>query len=272
MGAALPCRARRAASLGGPQVAGGHPPRLSPWRARLGEGPRQGGSVRTDGCARDQSPGLGGPLRHTGSLEPARACLARLARPLSGHARSARYLAGGALPRAPLRPALGEARLSRPRAPGAHAGRAAAGPVATAPSGALLSAASAAPGGPLGPRGRAPHRAKVPESLDILARSGRSSGLDATLHTSRRGTGSFEAGERLRSSRLAAALGLLALVFCSVRSTAALDVGEWIPGLKLTPFLAERMTYETNVFQVPSGSQGDAVFKTIPGFLSLIHI
>jgi hypothetical protein len=72
----------------------------------------------------------------------------------------------------------------------------------------------------------------------------------------------------VRSSRLAAALGCLALVFCSVRSTAALDVGEWIPGLKLTPFFAERMTYETNVFQVPSGSQGDAVFKTIPGFLA----
>ena len=72
----------------------------------------------------------------------------------------------------------------------------------------------------------------------------------------------------MRSSRLAAALGCLALVFGSVGSTAALDVGEWIPGLKLTPFFAERMTYETNVFQVPSGAQGDAVFKTIPGFLA----
>jgi len=72
----------------------------------------------------------------------------------------------------------------------------------------------------------------------------------------------------VRSSRLAAALGCLALVVCFVRSTAALDAGEWIPGLKLTPFFAERMTYETNVFQVPSGSQGDAVFKTIPGFLA----
>ena len=72
----------------------------------------------------------------------------------------------------------------------------------------------------------------------------------------------------MRSSRLAAALGSLALVFCSVRPTEALDAGEWIPGLKLTPFFAERVTYETNVFQVPSGSQADTIFKTIPGFLA----
>ena len=61
---------------------------------------------------------------------------------------------------------------------------------------------------------------------------------------------------------------LLGLCLCSVRSAAALDLGEWIPGLKLTPFFAERVTYETNVFQVPSGSQADVIFKTIPGFLA----
>ena len=48
----------------------------------------------------------------------------------------------------------------------------------------------------------------------------------------------------------------------------ALDLGEWLPGLKLSPFFSERVEYETNVFQVPSHSQGDAVFKTIPGFLA----
>ena len=47
-----------------------------------------------------------------------------------------------------------------------------------------------------------------------------------------------------------------------------MDLGEWVPGLKLTPFFAERVTYETNVFQVPSGSQADVIFKTIPGFLA----
>ena len=43
---------------------------------------------------------------------------------------SARHLAGRALPGAPVRPALGEAPLSRPGAPGADAGRAAPGPAA----------------------------------------------------------------------------------------------------------------------------------------------
>ena len=54
---------------------------------------------------------------------------------LPGHARSARHLAGRALPRAPLLPALGEAPLSRRRAPRADAGRAAADPAARPLSG-----------------------------------------------------------------------------------------------------------------------------------------
>ncbi len=82
-------------------------------------------------------------------------------------------------------------------------------PAATAPSGALLSAAPAAPGGSVGARRRAWHRTAVPGSLDIVARSGRSSGVAAAPRPPRRGTDSFEAGERLRSSRLAAALGVL---------------------------------------------------------------
>jgi hypothetical protein len=36
----------------------------------------------------------------------------------------------------------------------------------------------------------------------------------------------------------------------------------------LTPFFSEQVAYESNVFQVPSGSQGDVIFKTIPGFLA----
>jgi len=57
-------------------------------------------------------------------------------------------------------------------------------------------------------------------------------------------------------------------VFCSARSAAPIELGEWIPGLRLTPFFSERVTYESNVFQVPSGAQGDTIFKTIPGFLA----
>ncbi len=48
----------------------------------------------------------------------------------------------------------------------------------------------------------------------------------------------------------------------------ALDLGEWIPGLKLSPFLSERVEYQSNVFQTPSHSKDDVVFKTIPGFLA----
>src|SRR5215471_8125348 len=47
----------------------------------------------------------------------------------------------------------------------------------------------------------------------------------------------------------------------------ALDLGEWVPGLKLSPFLSERVEYETNVFQVPNNPQADVIFKTIPGFV-----
>jgi hypothetical protein len=42
------------------------------------------------------------------------------------------------------------------------------------------------------------------------------------------------------------------------------DLG--LPGFKVTPFLSERIEYETNVFQVASGAQGSTIFKTIPGF------
>jgi len=48
----------------------------------------------------------------------------------------------------------------------------------------------------------------------------------------------------------------------------ALDLGEWIPGLKLSPFLSERVEYQSNVFQTPSHSKDDVVFKTIPGFVA----
>lgn len=49
---------------------------------------------------------------------------------------------------------------------------------------------------------------------------------------------------------------------------AALDLGEWIPGLKVHPFLSERTEYETNVFQARSGSQADLIFRTMPGVLA----
>jgi hypothetical protein len=48
----------------------------------------------------------------------------------------------------------------------------------------------------------------------------------------------------------------------------AFDLGQWVPGLKVSPFLSERVEYESNVFQTPSHSKDDVIFKTIPGFVA----
>ena len=72
----------------------------------------------------------------------------------------------------------------------------------------------------------------------------------------------------MRLSRLTVGLGVMLLCFATARPARAIELGEWIPGLRLSPFFTERAEYETNVFQVPSGSQADTVFKTIPGFLA----
>jgi len=70
-------------------------------------------------------------------------------------------------------------------------------------------------------------------------------------------------------SRFAAAvLAWLCLLLLPLSVAVALDLGEWLPGLTLSPFLSERVQYESNVFQAPSHAQSDVVFKTIPGFLA----
>ena len=79
-----------------------------------------------------------------------RARLARLASALPGHTRPCRSLAGGALPRAALRPAPGQAALSRPRPLRADPRRAPVHPPSRGARGPVLSAAPAAPGWPLG--------------------------------------------------------------------------------------------------------------------------
>src|SRR5689334_7596370 len=35
----------------------------------------------------------------------------------------------------------------------------------------------------------------------------------------------------------------------------AFDLGQWVPGLKVSPFLSERVEYDSNVFQTPSHSK-----------------
>jgi hypothetical protein len=68
--------------------------------------------------------------------------------------------------------------------------------------------------------------------------------------------------------RAALALGLLLLALgWAAAPAAALDLGQWVPGLRLTPFLTEKVEYNSNVFQVPSGEQDDVIFWTIPGFV-----
>ena len=47
----------------------------------------------------------------------------------------------------------------------------------------------------------------------------------------------------------------------------ALDLGDWVGGLRVTPFLCERVEYESNVFQASSHARDDVIFRTIPGIL-----
>lgn len=74
---------------------------------------------------------------------------------------------------------------------------------------------------------------------------------------------------RMTLGRVASALLVTLLVSVPFGSAAlALDLGEWIPGLKVSPFFSQRVEYESNVFQVPSHSKDDIIFKMIPGFLA----
>src|SRR5215813_9149032 len=71
----------------------------------------------------------------------------------------------------------------------------------------------------------------------------------------------------MRRPRLCAVV-LLGLMLAPLDAGHALDLEEWVPGLKLSPFFTERIDYETNVFQVPNHAQSSVIFRTIPGFLA----
>jgi hypothetical protein len=47
----------------------------------------------------------------------------------------------------------------------------------------------------------------------------------------------------------------------------ALNFEEWVPGLTVTPFVSERMEYETNVFQTATGAKSSMISRTTPGLL-----
>jgi len=65
-----------------------------------------------------------------------------------------------------------------------------------------------------------------------------------------------------------AAAVLLWVVALLPSRACALSFDEEIQGLTVTPFFSERFDYNSNVFQTPSKTRGDLIFKTIPGFIA----
>ena len=76
-------------------------------------------------------------------------------------------------------------------------------------------------------------------------------------------------GRAARRPRLRVAASALACLGALLPGAArALTFEEQIQGLTLTPFLSERVEYESNIFQTPNKTRGDMIFRTIPGFLA----
>ena len=68
--------------------------------------------------------------------------------------------------------------------------------------------------------------------------------------------------------RALAVVTLVMVLLLSIGSAGALDLSGWIPGLRVAPFISERLEYESNIFQTPSHAKDDLIFRTIPGFLA----
>ena len=74
------------------------------------------------------------------------------------------------------------------------------------------------------------------------------------------------------SLRVLAVLLLLGLLALLPSLAAAADLNAiWpdlgLPGFKITPFVSERVEYESNIFQTERGPKDDGISKTIPGFV-----
>jgi hypothetical protein len=77
---------------------------------------------------------------------------------------------------------------------------------------------------------------------------------------------------RVAGKHFLVGLALVGAVGLAPTPAAAVDLNAlWpdlgLPGFKISPFVSQRVEYESNVFQVPSGSQDDVISKTIPGFV-----
>src|SRR6267378_226858 len=64
---------------------------------------------------------------------------------------------------------------------------------------------------------------------------------------------------------LGATLALLVSPAAAIDMNAAFDLD--LPGFKVSPFISERVEYESNVFQTPSHAKDDVIIKTIPGIV-----
>lgn len=62
-----------------------------------------------------------------------------------------------------------------------------------------------------------------------------------------------------------AGVTLVTMLLLPIGSAGAFDLSEWVPGLRVSPFISERFEYESNIFQTPSHAKDDLIFKTIPG-------
>ena len=72
-----------------------------------------------------------------------------------------------------------------------------------------------------------------------------------------------------RCPRLRVATAALACLGAFLPNPArALTFEEQIQGLTVTPFLSERVEFESNIFQTPDKTRSDMIFRTIPGFLA----
>src|SRR5262245_14937356 len=242
-------------------MARGHPPDVYSECDRLEAGAEHRGSFRMGGVSAHhvgrvpRTPGHSASGRVSSRADSILAGAAVGRSPGAG--RSARCVASA--PPSPT--AVSKAPVPDPTASGPHPGRVPACPPAVLPRGALLCATPAAAcwevhvGPPVCGTAPCPSRRRRPDEpthrrpgLDFS-----SSAIDYAHSVSPHHTPRPERGT-VKAPGLALVL-CIAVLLVVCRPVSALELGEWIPGLRVSPFFSEQIDYESNVFQVPSHSQ-----------------